>query len=189
MTQVWYADDVCACGSVSAFHNWYKHLCDLGPRYGYIVNATKTWLVVKPPFQARASELFTGTGVNLLIEGHPYLGATIGSRDYMQKYVEQKVDEWSTEVQRLTNIAESQPHAAYSALTHSFSSRWHFVAWIIPNLKSRIPTFGGYHLPLPFACTLLGISPPNDSLYDLLALHPQWGGMGIFNPSEQCNKE
>ena len=36
---------------------------------------------------------------------------------------------------------------------------------------------------------LLGISSPNDSLQDLLALPPQWGGMGIFNPSEQCSKE
>ena len=47
-------------------------------------------------------------------EGRPYLGATIGSRKYIQNYVEQKVDEWSAEVQHLTNIAESQPHATYS---------------------------------------------------------------------------
>ena len=124
LMQVWYTDDACACSSVSALHNWYKYLCDLVPYYGYIVNAAKTWLVVKPPFQA---ELFAGTGVNLSTEVRPYLGATIGSRDYTQKNVEQKVDECSAEVQRLAKIAESQPHAAYSTLTHSLSSRWRFV--------------------------------------------------------------
>ena len=136
LMQVWYADDACACGSVSALHNWYKHLCDLGPRYGYNVNAAKTWLVVKHPFQARASELLAGTGVNLSTEGCPYLGAIIGSRDYTQKYVEQKVDEWSAEVQHLTKIAESQPHPAYSALTHGLLNRWRFVARTIPDIKA-----------------------------------------------------
>ena len=82
LTQVWYADDACACGSVTALRKWYKLLCDLGPRYGYNVNAAKAWLVVKSSFQTMASELFAGTGVNLSSEGCPYLGATIGTRDY-----------------------------------------------------------------------------------------------------------
>ena len=91
---------------------------------------------MKPPFQARASELFVVTGVNLSTKGCPYLGATIGSRDYTKNYANQRVDEWSTEVQCLTKIAESQPHAAHSALTHGLSSRWCFVARTIPNLKA-----------------------------------------------------
>ena len=56
LTQVWYADDACACGSVTALRKWYKLLCDLGPHYGYNVNSAKTWLVVKPPFQTMVSE-------------------------------------------------------------------------------------------------------------------------------------
>ena len=75
LMQVWYADDACACGSVTALCKWYKHFCDLGPRYGYIVNAAKAWLVVKP-----------GTGVNLSSERRPYLGAIIGTRDYTRNY-------------------------------------------------------------------------------------------------------
>ena len=73
LTQVWYADDACACGSVTGLHKWYKHLCGFGPHYDYNVNATKTWLVVKLPFQAKASELFVETGDNLSTEGHPFL--------------------------------------------------------------------------------------------------------------------
>ena len=35
---------------------------------------------------------------------------------------------------------------------------------------------------------LLGISPPNDIIHDLVALPSCWGGPGIFNPSVQCNQ-
>ena len=42
-------------------------------------------------------------------------------------------------------------------------------------------------------CTLLpllvGTSPLNNALHDLFALPPRWGGLGIFDPSEQCDCE
>ena len=103
-------------------------------------------------------------------------------------YVDQKVDDWIVEAKRLTKIAKSQSHVAYSVLTHGLSSRWHFIAQTIPNLKEAFQPLEDTtrHTLLP---VLLGISPPNDSLYDLLALPPQWDGMGIFDPSEQCSKE
>ena len=69
LTQVWYADDACACDSVSALHNWYKHLCNLGPCYGYNVNAAKTWLVVKPPFQARLRSYLQELGSICQLQG------------------------------------------------------------------------------------------------------------------------
>jgi len=49
----------------------------------------------------------------------------------------------------LAKIAESQPQAAYSALTHSLFSRWRFVA-------STIPEVGELFLPLEnvIQCTL-----------------------------------
>ena len=98
------------------------------------------------------------------------------------------MSEWSSEVLLLAKIAESQPQAAYSALTHNLSSRWRFVARTILQV-------GELFLPLEnvIRCTLLsllvGTSPPNDVLCDLFVLPPRWGGLGIFNPSEQCDCE
>ena len=91
-------------------------------------------------------------------------------------------------MQCLTKIAKNQLHAIYSALTHGLSSRWCFIARTIPNLKEAFQPLEDTicHSLLPM---LLGISPPNGSLHDLLALPPWWGGMGIFDPSEQCSKE
>ena len=73
-------------------------------------------------------------------------------------------------------------------MTHGLSSRWRFIARTIPNLKEAFQPLEDTirHSLLP---VLLGISPPNDSLRDLLALPPRWGGLGIFDPSEQCSRE
>ena len=61
------------------------------------------------------------------------MGATIGTREFTRNYVGAKVSEWSSEVLLLAKIAESQPQAAYSALTHGLFSRWRFVARTIPQ--------------------------------------------------------
>ena len=42
VTQVWYADDVCACGSIVKLHDWWDRLHQVGPGFGYNVNASKT---------------------------------------------------------------------------------------------------------------------------------------------------
>ena len=65
---------------------------------------------------AAAAAQFAGTGVNVTVEGRPYLGAAIGTQEYIRKFMDDKVREWSAEVLLLAKIGESQPHAAYSAL-------------------------------------------------------------------------
>ena len=83
----------------------------------------------------------------------------------------------SAEVLLLTKIGESQPHAAYSALIHGLSSRWHYVFHTVPNIAQFLQP-----LEDVICCTLLpavlGISPPNDTVCSLVALPPCWGGLG-----------
>ena len=45
--QVWYADDATAGASLKHLKEWWDHIVELGPDYGYHPNATKTWLIVK----------------------------------------------------------------------------------------------------------------------------------------------
>ena len=96
--------------------------------------------------------------------------------------------EWSSEILLLAKIAESQPQAAYYALTHGLSSRWCFVARMILSVAESFQP-----LENVIRCTLLpllvGTSPPSNALHEQLALPPRWGGLGIFNPSEQCDHE
>ncbi len=38
------------------------------------------------------------TAVNVTVQGHKHLGAVIGSREYLEEYVSQKVSNWVSEV-------------------------------------------------------------------------------------------
>ena len=66
------------------------------------------------------------TGVELTVESTRHLGASIGSPDFKAKFIEKKVRTWSTVVKR---IAESQPHAAFSAFARCQQRQWNFYHW------------------------------------------------------------
>ena len=53
-----------------------------------------------------------------------YLGAVIGSQEYVEEYVSSKVRAWSSSINVLSDIAKSQPQAAFSALTHGLLNKW-----------------------------------------------------------------
>jgi len=81
----------------------------------------------------------------------------------------------------LARIAESHPRAAYSTLAHGLSSKWHYVFWTQLDVAELLQPLGD-----EICCTLLpallGISKPNDTIHNLVALPPWWEGLGIFNP-------
>ena len=58
-------------------------LQQLGPKYGYFPNATKTVLIVKNQVNLPAANvIFKDTGVQLKRDGDRHLVAVIGSEDY-----------------------------------------------------------------------------------------------------------
>ena len=77
VTQIWYADDACAIGSVSDLHAWWNELTTQGQKYGYHVNAIKTWLVTKESVMSEVSKIFSGTAVNITSHGRPYLSSLL----------------------------------------------------------------------------------------------------------------
>ena len=50
-------------------------------------------------------------------EGERYLGGAVGT-SFIRQYVKRKVECWVSELEKLSTIAETQPHAAYAAYTH-----------------------------------------------------------------------
>ena len=101
ITQVWYADDACDCGKLSDLRLWWDQLCREGPGFP---NASKTWLVTKDSCRSDAKIIFAGTNVNLTDEGQPYLGAAIGTNQFITQFVE-KVKGWSADVIQLAKTA------------------------------------------------------------------------------------
>ena len=70
--QVWHADDAAAGGRLCQLKNWWDKLCSVDHPFGYNVNATKSWLVVKEGSLQPARRIFAGTGVQITSVGRPY---------------------------------------------------------------------------------------------------------------------
>ena len=56
--QTWYADYASAGGKLYQIRSWWDQHELKGPKYGYYVNNSKIWLVVKEEFMSRAEILF-----------------------------------------------------------------------------------------------------------------------------------
>ena len=83
--QVWFADD-----KVHALRKWWDLLLEKGSSYGYFPKAAKTWLIVKED-KLEAKHIFKDTGVKITSDGMRHLGAAIGSKDFKDSYVLQKI--------------------------------------------------------------------------------------------------
>ena len=98
-----------------------------------------------------------------------------------EEYVVCKVEKWSKEIKKLACIAQTQPHAAYSAYTHGLLSSWSFLSRTIPDIADLLkPLEETIHQHLIPALT--GRPPCSREERDLLALPVRLGGMGMTNP-------
>ena len=124
--QVRYADDS-AAGSKLVRLRWWDLLVEIGPQYGYFLNGSKTHVLAKPHHVEAAKEIFKGTGIVISTEGERYLGGAIGTSSFIRCYVKRKVECWVNEMEKLSKIAETQPHVAYAAYTHGLSHKWNYL--------------------------------------------------------------
>ena len=86
---------------------------------------------MKPDRLTLAKELFSDLGVQVCTTGRRYLGGAIGSSDFVRSYLSMCVAKWVDEIERLSSLAESQPHAAFAVFTHGLSSTWTFVQRVL----------------------------------------------------------
>ena len=132
--QAWLADDCTAAGSLCALLKFLNMIIIEGEKYGYLVNTGKSWLIIKNSCDlGRATELFKNHDIKLSTEGQSFLGAVIGSSSFKEKYANNKVSVWCNELERLSSIAKSQPHAAYSTFVHEYKHKFTYFMRTIPN--------------------------------------------------------
>ena len=115
-------------------------------------------------------------------EGHPHLGAPLGSPDYVSQYMFEKIQQWSKELKLLSSIAITQPHAAFAAYIHGLASKWSFIGRTTPFISLQRKVLEDI-LRTEFMPTLTCHPPPNDVERKLLALPARLGGLGISDPS------
>ena len=96
--------------------------------------------------------------------------------------------DWAKEVQTLAEIADSQPHAAYSALTHGLTSKWNHLSRTTPNIDSYLQTVEDA-IKTALLPKLFGKTAPNDVERCLYALPARSGGLNITNPVAFSNTQ
>ena len=186
VTQVWFADDATAGGRLLDLRDWWDRLVSCGEDYGYSANASKTWLVVKPEHLAEAKVIFANSGVQITSEGRRHLGAALGTKSFTEAFVTKRVQDWVQEIDTLSSIALSQPHAAFAALTHGLISKWNY-------LQRAMPDIGELFQPLEDAIrlnllpALTGRTGFTDQERALLELPARLGGLGITNATKTAS--
>ena len=135
-----------------------------------------------------AQAIFQGSGVSITKEGKRHLGAAIGAENFKEQYIKEKVSAWVEEIDRLTLIAESQPHAAYAAFTHGLASKWTFLARTVPDISHLFQPLEDA-IRQRFLLKLTGQNHLSDTVRDLIALPTRLGGLGIVNPVKQAAKQ
>ena len=119
-------------------HNWYNYLSQEGKKYGYLVNGSKSWLIVKSDVLAAEAKKVFGDEVNITTEGQRHLGAVIGSRQFKDQYCREKVLGWKGELEALSEIARSQQHATYTVFTKSYKSTYTYFMRTIESFEDYV---------------------------------------------------
>ena len=199
VNQTWYADDAAATGKVSGLRSWWDgrslafapggmtlrstaHLSDTmptPPRLGWWSNPTP---LRKLPRSLEIPMLRSLAKASHTL-GQPLVATVIPS-----EFVTDKVKQWTNELKSLSNIATSQPHAAFAAYTHGMMSKWSYISRTIPDISNHLRSLEDT-IRSDFIPSITGRPPPNDSVRNLLALPARLGGLGILDPSLRSDDE
>jgi len=178
-TQLWYADDASAGGSISELHEWFSLVCSSGPAFGYFPEPRKSILVVNEHFRTEAETMFSDLGVRV-VTGNRFLGGFIGDLSDQNSYVTSKIQKWVGNIKVLSDVAVTQPQLAYAAFTKSLQHEWAFLMRVVPGCE---PLFLELEHTIlhQFLPTIFGVEISTAEC-DLFALSLHFGGLRVGNP-------
>ncbi len=168
----------------------------MGPRYGYFPKATKTWLIVKPGFEEKASKLFpelksqegSESIANITTEGRKYLGSFIGSDQGKRIFIEKQMESWITDIKDLARIAGKEPQLAYAAYVYGTSKRWNYMCRTTPDISQLLKPLE-YTIKETFIPAVIGREFIDQNFRDMISLPAKLGGMSILNVLETSDRE
>ena len=182
------ADDATAVGKLEALRMWWDEITEMGTRFGYYVNASKSCLILKSQeLASKAAEIFEGSNISIRHTGHRHLGAPLGNTSFKSEYISSLVKEWSGILENLVHHSKTQPHAAYSAFTKGVRHKLTYFMRTIPGLGEHLRPLDNIIserlLPSFFGCLL---SPLERKI---MSLPPRLGGLGIPILEELAEEE
>ena len=125
--------------------------------------------------------------MNVTSNGRPYLGAAIGSAEFVESFVESKVS-LAIQCGQPNNNSRDPTTRGHSAVTHGLSSKWTYICRTIPDISNLLKPLDNA-LRTKLIPALTRKSPPSDLEWALFALPARLGGLGITIPSQQANQD
>ena len=106
------------------------------------------------------------------------MGASLGSKKYKEECLSLKVDEWIAQLQILSQIARTQPQAAYSAFITGFR---HKISFYMRTISGGFTQFKRLDevVQSEFIPVIIGGVFCNEMERKLIALPPKLGGLAI----------
>ena len=124
--QVVFADDLNGVGVFENLKKWWDLLEQEGGKFGYHVKASKSHIIVKEKYQDKDKQIFQSSKITITTEGHRYLGSVIRSKIFKENYIKELVSKWCDELTKLSEIAKTQPQAAYAAFTSGYKNEFSY---------------------------------------------------------------
>ena len=88
------------------------------------IKASKSHIIAKEQYQDRAKQVLQGSKITLTTEGHQHLGSVVGSKTFKERYTRELVSKWCEESIKLSEMAKTQPQAAYAAFTSGYENKF-----------------------------------------------------------------
>ena len=183
-----YADDLTGAGSIKNLFHWCNTFTTLGPLFGHHPKPTKCWLIVRPRMKYVALKTFESTGINITEDGMGHLGAVIGTIEYRENYVTQKVNNWLDELNMLCDIARIEPQAAYCCFVSGYKHKLTYIMRTISNVSHQLEKTDALILT-KFIPAITGGIYDNPDEHFLLSLSAKYGGLCLPIFSELADIE
>ena len=184
--QLWFADDASAGGKITPLKDWWTRMQSIGPSFGYHPNPSKTWLLTKEQHLETAKEVFEDCNIHITSTGQRHLGLALGSDSFLSDFVATKISTWVDELENLSEVAKTEPQAAYAALTHGLIAKWTYLMRTTPGISDHMAPLEEV-LRHKFIPAITGRKTVTDEERQPLALPCRNGGLGIIDPTHQCS--
>ena len=175
------ADDATGAGKLKKLKVWWDKIIQEDTKLGYFVNESKSWLILKNPDElVSAQNIFENSSIKITTAGKRHLGAALGSQDFKKEYISEKIEQWMKEIEKLEEIAESQPQAAYSAYVHGYQHKFRYFLRTIADIREELKPLDEL-ITNKLIPSIIG-SQLSEMERDLLSLPVSHGGMGLNRP-------
>ena len=120
--------------------------------------------------------------INITSGGKRHLGVVIGSTEFRVEYCREKVHKWVQELKALCEIAQSEPHAAYTGYLKAFYSKVTYFMRTIENFEDYLEPIESVINDNLLAILFGQEESFNPAMRNLFRLLAKNGGLRIKNP-------